>query len=83
MPLAVWEGTAKTTASAGETINLTYGPKGYKKLVAITALWTAGTAPAASENLTFTLKSGEGTVYDEVLFEQDASTYGGGIVSIS
>ena len=86
MGRAVWLEGDKTTASATETIALTTTYVSKKVFTTMSIEWTAGSAPTNSENLVMIIDrsatTGYGTtVFDETLFDQDASTYGGGIVN--
>lgn len=66
----------------GETIALSTVFYEKKKLLTVAINWAAGVAPTTSENLVITLNSSQGAAYDTIIFDQDMSTLGGGVIDL-
>jgi len=81
MGRAVWTETDVTVVGATQTIALTTTYDSKKVFSSLSIRWTAGSAPSSSENLLVIVDRSASSGYNEILFDQDAAAYGGGIVN--
>ena len=78
---AVWKEVDECALAGSDTIALTTTIQGKKSFQSMSIVWTGGAAPTTSENLKMIVDRSASSGYDETLFDQDASTYGGGIIN--
>ncbi len=64
----------------GETIALTTTAHEMKKLTEWFIVFTAGAAPTTSENLLVIVDRSASGGHDSIIFDEDLSTYGGGVI---
>ncbi len=83
MARAVWVTEDETTLGGGETIALATTYQSKKVFTSMSIRWTGGAAPTTSENLVITLDRSAtgGGAYNEVIFDQDAAAFGGGLIN--